>query len=69
MSRYPDPSQRTAMDPRVRTRLVLTLLAVALLLLQLSSLAPLSQSSNGYVLGVALGLAISTLIARYVSGR
>lgn len=69
MSRYPDPSERTAMDPRVKTRLVLTLLAVAVLLLQFTSLALLPQNSNGYLLGVALGLAISTLIARYVSGR
>lgn len=69
MSRYPDPSERTAMDPRVRTRLVLTALALLLLLVQLTPMAPLPQNSNGYVLGVTLGLAISTLIARYVSGR
>lgn len=69
MSRYPDPSERTAMDPRVRTRLVLTGLALLLLLVQLTPLAPLPQNSNGYVLGVTLGLAVSTLIARYVSGR
>jgi hypothetical protein len=29
----------------------------------------MSQSSNGYVLGVTLGLAISTRIARYVPVR
>lgn len=69
MSRYPDPSQRAAMDPRVKTRLVLTSLALLLLLVQLTPLAPLPQNSNGYVLGVTLGLAISTLIARYTSGR
>lgn len=69
MNRYPDPSASTGMDPRVRTRLVLTALAFGLLLLQQTSLAPLSQGWNGYVLGVALGLAISALIAYYVSGR
>jgi hypothetical protein len=63
MSRYPDPSTPTGMDPRLKFILAVLAVVVVLVLLQLTQLAPLPHSVDDFLGGVVAGLALSAIIA------
>ena len=56
------------LDPRTKAAAILLTLVVAVVLLQMTSFAPLPASINAFLRGFALGLAIVFVIA-WFAGR